>query len=87
MGVKNQVDYASCTEGLGVLLVCILITRETVAVPQVDVDVVPGVPGLTATHQTLPLGSWDLRVSVLPNIFLVVHLVTCDHVTFNIASV
>ena len=42
----------------------ILVAGDTVAIPQVDVDVVPGVPGLAAAHLAHPLGGGHLGEGV-----------------------
>ena len=65
----------------------VLVTRHAVTVPQVDVDVVPGVPRLTPAHQTLPLGRGQLGVPVLRQVVLVAQFVRHHDVTLNVAPV
>lgn len=45
------------------VLCCVLVTGQAVTVSQVDV--VPGMPGLTATDDTPPVGCWQLQVFFL----------------------
>ena len=65
----------------------VLVTRHAVTVLEVDVDVVPGVPGLTPAHQTLPLSCGQLGVPVLSQVVLVTQLVRHHDVTLDVAPV
>ena len=69
------------------ILSSILITCHIVTISEVDVDIVPGMPCLTTTHDTLPLGCGQLWVSILGNVVLVTQFVTHHYVALDIPSV